>query len=490
MLLVCLAWPAPRRQASGAPLCLRHQQPACSRVRPYTAPLFGSLLACCRNPQENSALTALRLRGARGLTLRSLRAAGDALRCNATLQELDLSNSTFLATPPQDEAPLSRARPLPSSLSAPHGAGTTNSSEATALAPTASAPAVAAATEPRARSSSPSLRRLSSAQLLPGASEQCMDDGADDEEGAALVHRRSHPHRHRRHGRHRQHELHPGSSSDRPDQEPAAGRPPASRRGRRTGRAAAAAAAAELVDPPTAAGPQEALTGVFDRVSNADMDGGGTSGKRCSAALVHPASAGSPAAGSESDGASRAGGLATGAGHDGLANTCTSSLGSVLARTSRGTSGALPRVHSVGGIGSTSEMLLCGRPSGGQLNTLTSLSMAPSGGGAGEGPHGGGWEAGQGAAWEAAEVLGALWSALAGGLAVNGQLRVLRLAHCGLGAVGAAALAPALMQVGWGREGKRRQCGNGAGALSDSLCAAKGEGEWPRVCCRTHRMVP
>lgn len=66
---------------------------------------------------------------------------------------------------------------------------------------------------------------------------------------------------------------------------------------------------------------------------------------------------------------------------------------------------------------------------------------------------------GQRGAWEAAEVLGALWSALAGGLAVNGKLRVLRLAHCGLGAVGAAALAPALMQVSWGRVGNGRLCG-------------------------------
>lgn len=45
------------------------------------------------------------------------------------------------------------------------------------------------------------------------------------------------------------------------------------------------------------------------------------------------------------------------------------------------------------------------------------------------------------------EMMGVMWSAMAGGLAVNGQLRVLRLSYCGLGAVGVAALAPALLQV-------------------------------------------
>ncbi|KAG2501995.1 hypothetical protein HYH03_000491 [Edaphochlamys debaryana] len=47
---------------------------------------------------------------------------------------------------------------------------------------------------------------------------------------------------------------------------------------------------------------------------------------------------------------------------------------------------------------------------------------------------------------EAVELLGSMWSALAGGLAVNTSLRVLRLANCGLGSVAAAALAPALMK--------------------------------------------
>ncbi|GLI70324.1 hypothetical protein VaNZ11_015279, partial [Volvox africanus] len=76
------------------------------------------------------------------------------------------------------------------------------------------------------------------------------------------------------------------------------------------------------------------------------------------------------------------------------------------------------------------------------------LSRVPSvggltGHGGGSGGGGGGEEGLSAEAWE---VVGAMWSALAGGLAVNGRLRVLRVSYCGLGTVGVAALAPALTQ--------------------------------------------
>jgi hypothetical protein len=64
-----------------------------------------------------------------------------------------------------------------------------------------------------------------------------------------------------------------------------------------------------------------------------------------------------------------------------------------------------------------------------------------------DGDGGGGGGGYGGLSDEALEMVGAMWSAFAGGLAVNSALRVLRLAYCGLGVVGAAALAPALMQV-------------------------------------------
>ncbi|KXZ52040.1 hypothetical protein GPECTOR_10g1063 [Gonium pectorale] len=79
-------------------------------------------------------------------------------------------------------------------------------------------------------------------------------------------------------------------------------------------------------------------------------------------------------------------------------------------------------------------------------------TLAAAGGGQGSQPGtavsvGGGEGDGEaGLSEEAREVVGAMWSALAGGLAANTALRVLRLAHCGLGPVGAAALAPALLQ--------------------------------------------
>ncbi|KAG2445343.1 hypothetical protein HYH02_008808 [Chlamydomonas schloesseri] len=78
-------------------------------------------------------------------------------------------------------------------------------------------------------------------------------------------------------------------------------------------------------------------------------------------------------------------------------------------------------------------------------NGLTSMQSVGgvAGGDDGDGGGGGGYG---GLSAEALEMVGALWSAFAGGLAANTALRVLRLAYCGLGVVGAAALAPALMQ--------------------------------------------
>ena len=81
-------------------------------------------------------------------------------------------------------------------------------------------------------------------------------------------------------------------------------------------------------------------------------------------------------------------------------------------------------------------------------------------------------------------MVGALWSAFAGGLAANTSLRVLRLAYCGLGAVGAAALAPALMQVRaarvhWlvGMQGQRRvRCAWADGTMCTPHWHVAGEG--------------
>ncbi|GFR43397.1 hypothetical protein Agub_g4476, partial [Astrephomene gubernaculifera] len=281
--------------------------------------------------QTNTSLRVLRMRGAVGLTLRSLRAAGEMLRRNTCLSELDLSNSSFNTCATASSSSFSHAR---STAAAGNDRELLREPCSSAAAAGLGAAAVLGSSRPLSQQSSlTSMPSSSRGSLTPMTSLQ-------------LAHSQSH------------------------SEQPCDGTLSAAT----TTHGSALAAAAGISD-------------------------GGQRASSSSSSIPHaPSLPSQPRASS------------TGSGGGGHSHSQQHHHHHALVRP--------PSLRRLGSFAHGGG--------GGSAGGLTAASEALDA--------------------EDVEVLGAIWSALAGGVAANGRLRVLRLAHCNVGSVGAAALAPALMQ--------------------------------------------